>query len=81
LRLHSNQPTKTLTRTHTHKNITQHNSVEARNALSKLEYLYSLTSLSRADLPWGHAAADADRSAIWEEPPSSAALGGAVGGE
>lgn len=42
--------------------------VEARNALSKLEYLYSLVNLDRSELPWGHTTADADRSAIWEEP-------------
>lgn len=29
--------------------------VEARNALSKLEYLYSLVSLDRSALPWGPA--------------------------
>jgi hypothetical protein len=29
--------------------------VEARCALSKLEYLYSLSSLERKQLPWGSA--------------------------
>eukprot|EP00882_Tetradesmus_deserticola_P024189 GHRQ01026422.1.p2 GENE.GHRQ01026422.1~~GHRQ01026422.1.p2 ORF type:complete len:113 (+),score=29.37 GHRQ01026422.1:127-465(+) len=27
--------------------------VEARNALSKLEYLYALVNLDRSELPWG----------------------------
>lgn len=27
--------------------------VEARNALSKLSYLYALTKLDRRELPWG----------------------------
>lgn len=27
--------------------------VESRNALSKLEFLYSLVTLDRSDLPWG----------------------------
>jgi hypothetical protein len=27
--------------------------VEARNALSKLEYLYALVNLDRRELPWG----------------------------
>jgi hypothetical protein len=42
--------------------------VEARNALSKLEFLYSLVNLDRSELPWSQAGADTDRSAIWEEP-------------
>ena len=42
--------------------------VEARNAPSKLEYLYSLVNLDRSELPWGQTNAEADRSAIWEEP-------------
>lgn len=28
--------------------------VEARNALSKLQYLYALVNLDRSSLPWGH---------------------------
>lgn len=33
--------------------------VEARNALSKLEYLYALVDLDRSALPWGRAGDDA----------------------
>lgn len=32
--------------------------VEARNALSKLSYLYQLTKLDRRTLPWGDALED-----------------------
>jgi hypothetical protein len=42
--------------------------VEARNALSKLEYLYSLVNLNRSEMPWGHNPTDNERSVIWEEP-------------
>jgi hypothetical protein len=41
--------------------------VEARNALSKLEYLYSLVQLNRSELPWGSDTAS-ERTTIWEEP-------------
>ena len=44
--------------------------VEARNALSKLEYLYSLAGLDRRELPWsnGSGGDGGERGAIWEEP-------------
>ncbi|KAI8466586.1 MAG: Mur ligase [Monoraphidium minutum] len=51
--------------------------VEARNALSKLEYLYSLVDLDRRELPWS-TGSDADRSTIWEEPLLDG--GGGAGG-
>ncbi|GBF91369.1 hypothetical protein Rsub_04109 [Raphidocelis subcapitata] len=54
--------------------------VEARNALSKLEYLYSLVHLDRSQLPWGHSNADFERSGVWEEPIVEEAGPGAGGG-
>ena len=41
---------------------------EARNALSKLEYLYSLTTLQREELVWGEAP-DNERSVVVEFDP------------
>lgn len=41
--------------------------MEARNALSKLEYLYSLVHLNRSQLPWA-GGGSAEKTPIWEEP-------------
>jgi hypothetical protein len=53
--------------------------VEARNALSKLEYLYSLVHLDRSQLPWSGDSAG-ERSTIWEEPLIEGPPGGGPGG-